>query len=113
MRAEGDMHMEVVKVVYPANITTQHSLPGMRATRKEDFLIVSGSVGHLLYHEVLMCGNSRSIVLHENNASKLLEFSGALQGHKICEKCAEAYKSNPKFKWMKWVSASRDEENGA
>ena len=86
--------MDEIKVCYPAIVVTQKNLPGFKATRKEDFVIIEGSEGHLLFHGMFLCKKTESAVLFHNKASKMLQYTGALRGRPICADCEKEYKKD-------------------
>jgi hypothetical protein len=103
--------MDAIKVVYPAVVVTQKSLPGFKPTKKTDFVIVRDSEGHLLYHGILLCGEKESVILSDYGATKMLQFNYALRGRPICKDCEKAYKSRAGSPWEKWVGIGSTERN--
>jgi hypothetical protein len=87
-----------IKLWYPAKTTANG------ATIKE------GVIGHILWHDTLLCKGDKDKLIAEAEADKATTRMGVLSFNPICKKCEEVYKTDPRMPWRKWQEATLGKE---
>lgn len=61
--------------------------------------------GHIVHNEVLMCRESREVVMKTKKAQKEKKLSLRLPYAKLCPVCLERYKNHPLSAWHRWMKS--------
>jgi hypothetical protein len=87
---------EAPKIWYPA------------ASTHNGAKVEPSALAHILWHGVFLCRTPMSYALRDAKVKKGVIRSGVIPGNPMCQKCQDAYKSNPEFPYQKWVGKSQD-----
>lgn len=59
--------------------------------------------GHIVYNEVLMCGQSREALQKTYKADRAKQVELRIEGLPVCKKCQQKFKENSALSWQKWT----------